>query len=141
MFLSYIYSRVSFLYSKIKPQHEWIIHIFQRDTKFIWIRYNTLFGYRLVRRKIQGKNSNISKPAGCWSEQNSHRQKTKKKTTHKPDWRNKTVKLEDVSTCYLAIKLEKFTECPARQIVKYKLNRKENFCSRKHPTDLTEEIK
>ena len=26
------------------------------------------------------------------------------------------------STCYLAIKLEKYTECPADQIVKYKLN-------------------
>ena len=28
------------------------------------------------------------------------------------------------STCYLAIKLEKFTNCPAAQIVKYKLNNK-----------------
>ena len=31
------------------------------------------------------------------------------------------------STCYLAIKLEKSTECPAGQIVKYKLNNKKEF--------------
>ena len=31
---------------------------------------------------------------------------------------------EQPSTCYLAIKLEKFTKCPAGQIVKYKLNDK-----------------
>ena len=29
-----------------------------------------------------------------------------------------------LSTCYLAIKLEKFTKYPAGQIVKYKLNNK-----------------
>ena len=29
--------------------------------------------------------------------------------------------------CYLAIKLEKFTECPAGQIVKYKLNNKKKL--------------
>ena len=28
------------------------------------------------------------------------------------------------STCYLAIKLEKFTKCPTGQIVKHKLNNK-----------------
>ena len=44
-------------------------------------------------------------------------------------------------TCYLAIKLETFTKCPVGQIVKYKLNKKEDLCSRKYPTDLTEEIK
>ena len=30
------------------------------------------------------------------------------------------------STCYLTIKLEKFTEYPAGQIVKYKLNNNNN---------------
>ena len=29
------------------------------------------------------------------------------------------------STCYLAIQLEKSTKCPAGQIVKYKLNKKQ----------------
>ena len=34
------------------------------------------------------------------------------------------------STCYLVVKLKKCTKCPAGQIVKYKLNNKENlfFC-------------
>ena len=32
--------------------------------------------------------------------------------------------------CYLAIKLEKFTKCPAGQIVKYKLNNKKKKLSR-----------
>ena len=33
---------------------------------------------RQVRWKIQGKNANTSKQADCWSEQNSHRKKTKR---------------------------------------------------------------
>ena len=37
---------------------------------------------RYAKKKIQGKNGNTSKPTGCWSEQNSHRKKTKKKTPH-----------------------------------------------------------
>ena len=81
------------------------------------------------------KERHTSKPAGCWNEQNSHRKKTKKKTPHLPHQGNKIViKLEDgilgvTSTCYLAIKLDKFTKCPAEQIVKYKLNNKKILLS------------
>ena len=35
-----------------------------------------------IRKKIQEKNGNASKPAGYWNEQNPYRKKTKKKTPH-----------------------------------------------------------
>ena len=37
---------------------------------------------RQIRKRIQGKNGKKSKPVGCWIEQNSHKKKTKEKTTH-----------------------------------------------------------